>query len=284
MYKKIKNGSFINWVWFFICIIPFIVFIVAFVGDNKEFTFGKKEIDQTYENLLFDDTLINNVSLIQSQSGATMTLNENGSYTIEWVNTDAVSNVISLDIMYNNYETDLYIDFMIYDVDFSSQQWQPRYSYSIVDGNPPPVSVNIDANEQVNILPNSYGSANLGIIAQFPYDTLSVSYKIGVFITKDEIASEMVLPLDDYNNFYTYKTSKGSLEEFEESLKTNGFISSAFLNLSSFFGVNNVYYSLACYYIEYLLVIVLLHLAFDVLYILPNICHKFMEKIGGERD
>lgn len=84
-----------------------------------------------------------------------------------------------------------------------------------------------------------------------------------------------LIPNINFNNF---------INNINNTIKTNGFISNAFLNLANLFNVQNVYYSLACYYIEYLLIIILLHLAFDVLYIVPNICHKFMEKIGGERD
>ena len=112
----------------------------------------------------------------------------------------------------------------------------------------------------------------------------------GIFIselpnlTYDDFDNEQFIKIGEVVTYNLYNSFPDYLMMIKTTIETNGFISQSFLNLSQYFGINNIYYSLACYYIEYLLIIILLHLAFDLLYIVPNICHKFMEKIGGERD
>lgn len=105
-----------------------------------------------------------------------------------------------------------------------------------------------------------------------------ITYTYNIEYYNIESTTNTSLTLIPNNTYQDY------LNNINDTLKTNGFIANTFLNLSTYFNVSNVYYSLRAYYVEYLLIMILLHLAFDILYILPNICHKFMEKIGGERD
>ena len=48
MYKKIKNGSFMNWVWFFIATLPFILLIVY----SSTFIFNKQTNGYRVDNLI----------------------------------------------------------------------------------------------------------------------------------------------------------------------------------------------------------------------------------------
>ena len=42
MYKKIKNGSFMNWIWFGLCILPFVLLLIYSISY-----FNKQTVNNT---------------------------------------------------------------------------------------------------------------------------------------------------------------------------------------------------------------------------------------------
>lgn len=279
MYKKIKNGSFMNWIWFIICVLPiFIVFLACYRnGDN--WSWSTKVENEPTPNLFFElyfnpgNTIVNDDYTIKKNSEQRYC---DFSFSIPTENGQTIYDklyyyviVYSTTLKINNTTTfDVGIPFKV-----------AQYGNTIVNVNECELNylysgeIPVDVNRSDVYL--QFGDSATG----YYYNCI-----VGVFISNIEIPFNNIDDIENWQNFITYSYTGGTLEEIKNSIETNGFISQGFLDFSSFFGVNNLYYSLACYYIEYLLIIALLHLAFDVLYMLPNICHKFMEKIGGDRD
>lgn len=287
MYKKIKNGSFMNWIWFIIAIVPLLFIFCDYINNSSKYVEGER---------------VDNYIIYQD-----MTRTEPNSTTSQWENdyltigNDEVTLVLAaynynswyidnsytegfLSVCYLHSTTeplpntnDIFVYFRIRSVSQSSCSYY--YSFDYIDKREDYDSNIYNTNEWVIAKLDYNGFVN----AEFDFyvmmmntNNLHTRFYFDIFVCQTEVN------LESTDNLF-YKYTNGYYDLLQ-TIQTNGFISNAFLNLAQFFGVNNVYYSLACYYIEYLLVIVLLHLAFDVLYILPNICHKFMEKIGGERD
>ena len=42
MYKKIKNGSFMNWIWFIICILPLMFIFCDYINNSSKYVEGEK--------------------------------------------------------------------------------------------------------------------------------------------------------------------------------------------------------------------------------------------------
>lgn len=279
MYKKIKNGSFMNLIWFIICILPLCFILFSLNNEDNKTQFYQNDFDIVNENgnlYLYDydnaygdmsyDFINNNLSIEGDTDNPTfefyLTVLENTQkdywyyyifklpYKVSVYNLTVQTNQNgNFNYVFEiSYDNNIYIDYVIIPFQYSFELNNDNY-YSLK------IVLQLENNDFAN-------SDNLQFEIFANENYIEKEYFEGF---PNEI---IIQPLNYwYNNF-----------------KSNGFISNAFLNLSQFFGVNNVYMSLACYYIEYLLVIILLHLGFDVLYILPNVCHKFMEKIGGERD
>lgn len=279
MYKKIKNGSFMNLIWFIICLVPMFVVFLATFGQGKEFTWGEQVENEPIPNLFFDLYIDSGNNIINDNY--TITKNANQRFVDFGFDVPVENGMTIYDKLYYYiiiYNTTLRVgSTTTYDVGIPFKLSQTGNTF-----------INV-ASCELNYLYS--GSIDVDVNRYHVYlqlgDMNTGNYynaTLGIFISNLEIPFNNVDDIENWQNFITYSFSGGTLEDIKNTIQTNGFISNAFLNLATLFGVNNVYMSLACYYIEYLLVIILLHLAFDVLYILPNICHKFMEKIGGERD
>lgn len=291
MYKKIKNGSFMNWIWFIVCILP--LCFILFSLNNED---NKTRI---YNNLTtyYDKNEVVNSFYIDY---------DNGVATYEYFN-DYTNYIYEFRTIIEEKEDGYEYKFVL---NLSPNENKNLYFYSkmelysdinedeafekITDISKYQLQVTDGTNEFVNIVDETK-----------EYFLFKFSNNVGSYIGNDYLLTFSLRIIDEWDElskirFYFYTLDENidinyfvdepsqviiqPLNYWFNNFKSNGFISNAFLNLATLFGVNNVYYALSCYYIEYLLVIVLLHLAFDVLYMLPNICHKFMEKIGGERD
>lgn len=279
MYKKIKNSSFMNLIWFVICVLP--LCFILFSLNNED---NKTQVYQNEFNIINDNS---NMYLFDYDGDSEINLNVLNNSLILDNNEENTSYTLSLDIL-ENVQKD-YWYYLILKLPYKVSVY--NISISTANGNftNDILFINSDGNNYIDyiVLPFQYNFI-LSNDNHFPL-YISINFEINDF-TSNDYSVELSLFVNEnyiekeYFEGFTNEIIIQSLNYWFNNFKSNGFISSTFLNLAILFGVNNVYYSLACYYIEYLLVIALLHLAFDVLYMLPNICHKFMEKIGGERD
>jgi len=290
MYKKIKNGSFMNWLWFIIALMPILLVFIY----SSNFIFNKQTNGYKIDNLInlqkdfvevtdedliyFENSNIYYYTYLSEQ-------NYNSNYFIFNYST---SNTYSTNPFYLDFDNQNLdgLDYNVYIelVDLSNSN-DLKLTYEIFYHNNA-YSGDLSVGNILELKGTfSYGGDNFNIyLDNIPNEQWTYNFTLKIFVSFEPFSKELIKKQDSWfevfvnNSFYDYLISVKS------TIETNGFISNTFLNLSTFFGVKNVYYSLACYYVEYLLIIILLHLAFDILYILPNICHKFMERIGGERD
>lgn len=278
MYKKIKNGSFMNLIWFIICVLPLCFILFSLNNEDNKTQVYQNEFNYFYSDtdLYLNDYDINEGEFIYNNLNNNILLsNEQPNYNY------------FLLLQAENRKTYWY--YFIYKLPYKVSVFNISITSTINNITSSIIEENIDSNEYFDYIIFSFqNNFELDNNSQIPIN-VSISFEenefsndnfdlqFGLFVNENYIEKE-------YFEGFPNEIIIQPLNYWYNNFKSNGFISNAFLDLSKFFGVNNVYYSLACYYIEYLLVIVLLHLAFDVLYILPNVCHKFMEKIGGDRD
>lgn len=261
MYKKIKNGSFMNLFWFIICMLPLLlilIYAIQFINTKK------------YEY----ESINNNVTIDPIAEGTGDFIVQDNYFIIDNVSSFGIAFKFNTNSKYNYlYFSDLsYYDFSILTLDgfaklsFTLDEFNDNVYYFENDFNFDEIFYVINGvNHNFSNLKIMFFSSNVPLNSfnfydndnEFNINTNVLNYNLG---------------LDSF------------LSSFYNSFASNGFINSTLLQVVNYFNVNNVYMQLAILYIEYFIIIQLLHLFVDFMLLIPNICHKFMEKIGGERD
>lgn len=282
MYKKIKNSSFMNLLWFLIAALPLLFFAIYslsfFDKEKKEITYS---VSNSINNLInFDDILEYEGSY--SISNGIIDFNDN-SYNLIAIDLSSLVNG-SYRLYYTmSYDSNLPNNSVPFCsiCNSSENEYFRLYSYSISD-----VYSYIDFD-----VDNGFSY----LLFEFYHSYFPNGELVRCFLTndknytftQDEIRSFDSMITISYNSLDTkniYNNFNDYLEAFNNSIFTNGFISNMFISLLNYFNVSSIYLRIFSYYLEYLILISLLHLAFDLVLLVPNICHKFMERVGGERD
>lgn len=281
MYKKIKNSSFMNIFWFILYCLPLIMIIVFSINFYRN-----DEINLTSTNVSCDNLIDYNDFYIRS--------------TTEYIDYDNNCFNITLDahqskkIWFGTQDLDYY-DGLIYC--FTSD--------NLVDSRV--FSHNTEADDYFFITSSSdytfsYGKIQLmddddeGYSGVDLYNNRNQSINVNVFFGVLDIDTNV--SYDALKNYFLINTNNDNFEivlqsgdyatylqdNFYNTFSHTGIIYNMFINLFSYFGVLNIYIKIISVYLEYIILISLIHLAVDILLLLPNICHKFMEKVGGERD
>lgn len=265
MYKKIKNGSFMNLFWFIICLFPIILLIVYSIQfiNTKSYFF----------NLVDNDAIVTNEpNLI----GAFIQDN----YFV--TNSDSL-HMVRYNVS-NKSNNKLYVS----DLSFFTYPGSPEFSIWFLNGENTLSIVTLSRSDFDN---NFYSFTNDLDYNQimFYINRMGSDVQIMLFSSNSQIFDNSFINNGNYNIDASYVSGfnldyQNYLDSVLNSFASNGFINNTLLQVVNYFSVNNVYMKLALLYIEYFIIIQLLHLFVDFMLLIPNICHKFMEKIGGERD
>lgn len=259
MYKKIKNGSFMNLFWFIICMLPLIFILIYAI---QFFNTKKYEYNVINNNVNIDNSVVSNgINVVNNY----FVIDNIDNFTIAFkFNSNSKYNYLYFsDLSYSNYGL---LSLNGYQKDLTSSNFNENIYYFDYD---------FLVDDTIYILNGStHNFTNL---------------KIMFFSSNTQLDEKTFMNFDNYKNqTLTTINYNLDLESFLSSIynsfTSNGFINNTLIQVVNYFNVNNVFMNLAILYIEYFIIIQLLHLFVDFMLLIPNICHKFMEKIGGERD
>lgn len=283
MYKKVKNSSLMNWFWFIIYILPLIflcLFAINFYRDD-DITINTEDLTIHCDNLvdynLFNGSLTTQyIDYDNNCFSFTIEAHRNKSISLGTENLDYFNgllycftnnNLVSSRVISNNDD-----DYFLYN--------DGKYSFVSC-------SINLmdDDIEGYTFL-SCYNSSNENINVNVYFGVLDLDTKINYsdlrdyfLINTNNDSFDVILESSFESDLNQYLQ-----QNFFNTFSHNGILYNMFINLFSYFGVFNIYIQIISVYLEYIVLISLIHLAFDILLLLPNICHKFMEKVGGERD